>query len=61
MTSLKQLYLSGDDWWGDERLSDKLSSLKDLEILKLKNCRLEEKADGYVTDNLLIVYCYCMS
>ena len=52
MTSLKQLDLSWNDLSGDKRLSDKLSKLTNLEILKLSDCSLKESPDGYVTDKL---------
>ena len=48
MTSLKQLDLSDNDLSGDKELSDKLSALTNLEILKLGYCKLEEITDGYV-------------
>ena len=52
MTSLKQLYLSYNDLSGDERLTDKLSALTNLEILKLSNCKLKVISDRYVSDNV---------
>ena len=54
MTSLKQLDLTDNDLSGDKRLSDKLSALKNLEVLKLRDCKLEELPDRYVTDNLSV-------
>ena len=47
MTSLKQLNLSGNDLSRDERLSDKQTNLK---ILDLSRCRLEKIPARYVTD-----------
>ena len=58
MTSLKQLDLSYNDLSGDERLSDKLSELTNLDILYLCSCSLDEIPDGYVTDNLLVLLLY---
>ena len=55
MTSLQQLELSGNDLSRDERLSDKLSALTNLEILELRHCSLKEIPDGYVTDNVLFI------
>ena len=52
MISLKKLALAGNDLSGDERLSDNLATLTNLEILKLSECCLEELPDGYV-----IYYC----
>ena len=46
MTSIKKLNLSDNDLSGDERLSDKLSELTNLEILKLRDCKLKELSDG---------------
>ena len=40
MKSLKKLDLSGDYLSGDKRLSDKLSTLTNLEILDLSVCLL---------------------
>ena len=56
MTSMKELDLSGNDLSGDKRLFDKLSSLTNLEILKLSSCELQEMPDRYVTDNGLLLY-----
>ena len=53
MKSLKKLDLSFNDLSRDKRLSDKLSKLTNLEILKLIDCRLKELPDRYVTDNFL--------
>ena len=58
MTSLKQLCLSKGDLSRDETLSDKLSALRNLETLELRDCKLEEIPYGYVTDNLLILLLY---
>ena len=55
MSSLKQLYFSNNNLSEDERLSDKLSALTNLEILDLRNCSLKEIPDGYVTDNVLFI------
>ena len=48
MTSLKLLDLSDNDLGGDQRLSDILSALTNLEILGLRDCKLKEIPDGYV-------------
>ena len=48
MRSLKQLDLSENDLSGDKRLSDKLSALTNLDILKLSSCKLKEIPDRYV-------------
>ena len=48
MTSLKLLDLSSNDLGRDKELSDKLSALTNLEILKLGDCKLEEIPDRYV-------------
>ena len=45
MTSLKQIDLSYNDLSGDERLSEKLSALANLEILVLRDCSLKEIPD----------------
>ena len=48
MTSLKQLDLSDNDLSRDERLSDKLSALTNLETLELSYCGLKKIPDRYV-------------
>ena len=53
MRSLKQLDLSENDLSEDKRLSEKLSKLTNLEILKLSSCKLKEIPDRYVTDNCM--------
>ena len=58
MTSLKQLDLSDNDLSRDERLSDKLSALTNLEILYLSCCSLKKIPDRYVSDNLLVLLLY---
>ena len=58
MISLKQLDLHGNDLSRDERLSDKLSALTNLEILRLFACKLKEIPHRYVTDNLLVLLLY---
>ena len=45
MTSLKLLELSLNDLSRDKRLSDKLSALTNLKILKLYDCKLKELPD----------------
>ena len=55
MTSLKQFYLYDNDLSRDDRLSDKLSALTNLEILNLQGCSLKDIPDGYVTDNLIVL------
>ena len=55
MTSLKLLDLSGNDLSRDKRLSDKLSALRNLEILELRYCGLEEIPDRYVSDTCHII------
>ena len=60
MTSLKKLDLSRNDLSRDERLSDKLSTLTNLEILDLSDCELKEILDGYVSDNVLLLPLYVL-
>ena len=60
MTSLQQLELSGNDLSRDERLSDKLSALTNLEILYLSCCSLEEIPDRYVSDTCHITAAVCI-
>ena len=61
MTSLKQLKLSYNDLSRDERLSDKLSTLTNLEKLELEDCSLKEIPDGYVSDNVLLLPMYTVA
>ena len=58
MTSLKQLDLYDNYLSGDERLSDKLSTLTNLEMLGVIHCSLKELPDGYVSDNVLLLLLY---
>ena len=60
MTSLKQLDLSENNLSRDERLSDKLSELTNLETLDLSDCELKEIPDGYVSDTCLIIAAVCI-
>ena len=48
MRSLKQLDLSENDLSTDKGLSEKLSALTNLEILKLSSGKLKEIPDRYV-------------